>query len=85
MFSRSIVLVTLALVLAVFAPVAKALSIAASGPLVACQFIKLQFEDAYAPIHLKIEDGPSGEVEEMTLMNESGAGWFVSSWSYLPL
>ena len=80
----SFTLLAFVAVLALFAPIVQAASVRlASGPLVACQFAKLRFEDVHAPVTVIITDSVSGTTEEMVLMSESGVGWFVSSQPWL--
>ena len=75
----SFILFAFVALLAIFAPIAQAASVRlTSGPLVACRFAKLRFEDVQAPVTVTITDSVSGTSEEMSLRSGSGVGWFVS-------
>ena len=65
--------------LAIFAPLAQAISLSVNGPLIACEVAKLKFEGAVAPLTITIADAVTGEVEEMHLTGGRSLGWFVSN------
>ncbi|KAH8090522.1 hypothetical protein HD553DRAFT_7779 [Filobasidium floriforme] len=76
--TMSFILFAFVALLAIFAPIAQAASVRlTSGPLVACRFAKLRFEDVQAPVTVTITDSVSGTSEEMSLRSGSGVGWFV--------